>query len=204
MSEARPTLRLAAAGVFMALLAGVSACGHQPVSTRTMTAPRPTVDATLGPGDVFDVRVFEEPDLGGTYRVDPTGSIDYPMIGRLQVAGLLSGEVATMLKERLTTYVRNPEVSVFVKEMNSKRVIVYGQVSRPGTFPYTDPMTVSQAISLAGGFSAMAARDRVMISHFEKNEQKVITVDLRAIADGRNPNQFVAPGDEIYVPERLF
>jgi protein involved in polysaccharide export with SLBB domain len=77
-------------------------------------------------------------------------------------------------------------------------------VQKPGTFPYTNAMTIVQAISLAGGFTAMAARERVVISHVENEQQRVIEVNLREIADGKAPNRFVAPGDEVYVPERLF
>jgi polysaccharide export outer membrane protein len=166
--------------------------------------PPPVVDATLGAGDVFDVRVFEEADLSGTYRVDADGWIDYPLVGRIQVVGKLPGDLAELLRSRLAAFVHKPQVSVLVREMNSKRVIVYGQVQRPGTYPYTNPMTISQAISLAGGFTAMAARERVRISSFERNEQHIVEVDLHAIADGRAPNRYVAPGDEVYVPERLF
>ena len=170
-----------------------------------VSAPRPPeIDATLGTGDLFDVRVFGEPDLSGTYRVDTEGTIDYPLVGRLTVAGKLPGEVASMLKEKLTAYVKNPQVSVLVKEMSSKHVIIYGQVQKPGTYPYTNPMTISQAISVAGGFTAMAARDRVIISRPAQGEQQIIEVNLRDIADGKKPNRFVAPGDEVYVPERLF
>jgi polysaccharide export outer membrane protein len=95
-------------------------------------------------------------------------------------------------------------VSVLVREMSSKRVIVYGQVQKPGTFNYTNPMTIVQAISLAGGFTAMAARERVMIQRVANSRQEVIQVNLLDIADGRSPNRFVTPGDEVYVPERLF
>jgi polysaccharide export outer membrane protein len=179
------------------------ACGPAPV--RKLTVPRPPqVDATLGPGDVFDIRVFEEGDLTGTYRVDADGLIDYPLVGRVKAQGLLPGELAQVLRAKLNSYVQHPQVSVLVKEWNSKRIIVYGQVQRPGTYPFTDPMTISQAISLAGGFTAMAARERVLISRLAHNEQEVIEIDTRAIADGKAPNRFISPGDEVYVPERLF
>ena len=102
------------------------------------------------------------------------------------------------MRTKLVTYVHKPAVSVLVREVNSKRVIVYGQVQRPGTFPYTDAMTISRAISLAGGFTAMAARDRVMVSHTEQEKQKVTEIDLRAIATGKAPNQYVYPGDEVF------
>jgi polysaccharide export outer membrane protein len=181
-----------------------AACG--PAATRTLQRPRPPVfDATLGPGDLFDVRVFGEADLTGQYRVGPEGTIDYPLVGRLRVQGLLPSQVAEQLRDKLTQYVHQPQVSVLVREMNSKRVIVYGQVQKPGTFPYSDAMTIVQAISLAGGFTAMAQRERVVLSHsVDKDQQKVDEINVREIADGKAPNRFVAPGDEVYVPERIF
>jgi polysaccharide export outer membrane protein len=187
----------------LAPLTLLAACPHS--GTRTLVAPRaPDVDATLGPGDLFDVRVFGEPDLTGTYRVGPEGTIDYPLVGRLVAAGKLPSEIATQLREKLEAYVHKPQVSVLVKEVTSKRVTVYGQVQKPGTFPYTNLMTISQAISLAGGFTAMAARERVVVSRFEDKKQKIVEVNLLDIAGGKTANQFIAPGDEVYVPERVF
>lgn len=187
-----------------ALATPLLACAGGP-SSRTLTVPRPpVVDATLGPGDLFDVRVFEEADLSGTYRVGPEGTIDYPLVGRVTAAGLLPSDLAVLLRDRLRHFVHEPQVSVLVREMNSKRVIVYGQVQRPGTFPYSDPMTISQVISLAGGFTAMAARETVRIARIDHDQQHVIEVNLRLIAEGKSPNCFVSPGDEVYVPERLF
>ena len=170
-----------------------------------MVAPKPPiVDATLGPGDLFDVRVFDEPGLSGQYRVDADGMIDYPLVGRVEVAGRLPGQISQALSEKLRAFVRQPQVSVLVREVTSKRVIVYGQVQKPGTFPYTNPMTISQAISLAGGFTAMASRERVRISRMVSERQEVVELDLREIAEGKAPNRFLSPGDEVYVPERLF
>jgi polysaccharide export outer membrane protein len=182
---------------------GLVGCAHP--QARVMQAPRPpVVDATLGPGDLFDVRVFGESELTGTYRVGPDGTIDYPLVGRVMAAGKLPSEVTTELRDKLTAFVQAPQVSILVREMNSKRVIVYGQVQKPGTFPYPGSMTVVQAISLAGGFTSMAARERVVISRVANDRQEVIVVDVREIANGRAPNRFVAPGDEVYVPERVF
>ena len=179
---------------------GVGAREH-----RTVSAPRPLpVDATIGPGDVFDVRVFQEPDLSGTHRVGPDGTIDFPLVGKLPVEGKSTTEIAALLQQRLLSFLHQPQVSILLREVNSKRVIIYGQVQHPGTFPYGGAMTLSQAISVAGGFTAMAARDRVRIQRAKGDHQEVVEVDMVAIAEGRAPNQFVAPGDEVFVPERLF
>ena len=150
------------------------------------------------------MRVFGEGDLTGTYRIGPEGTIDYPLVGRVMVAGQLPSTIAQILQDKLTKFVHQPQVSVLVREMNSKRVIVYGQVQKPGTFPYTDAMTIVQAISLAGGFTSMAARERVVISRVEKDQQQSIQINLLEISAGKAPNRFVSPGDEVYVPERLF
>jgi polysaccharide export outer membrane protein len=198
-----PNVSRSPSRIALCLLALASACG--PAATRTLNRPRPPVfDASLGPGDLFDVRVFGETDLTGQYRVGPDGTIDYPLVGRLEVTGLLPSQLSTLLRDKLARFVHAPQVSVLLREMNSKRVIVYGQVQRPGTFPYTDAMTIVQVISLAGGFTAMAARERVVLSHNEKDQQKIVEVNVREIADGHAPNRFVAPGDEVYVPERIF
>jgi polysaccharide export outer membrane protein len=176
--------------------------GTQPKAIKTLKQPE--VHATLGPGDVFDIRVFQEADLSGMYRVDETGKIDYPLVGPVKVAGRLPNDVAGELQRRLRAFLKSPQVSVYLREPNSQRVIVYGQVQRPGTFPYAYPMTVSQAISLAGGFATMAARDKVRVFRIDHDHQVVINVNVRSIAEGRDPNQYLVPGDEIYVPDRLF
>jgi polysaccharide export outer membrane protein len=188
----------------LVILGAAIGCAH-PGDPVVRNAPKaPAVDATLGPGDLFDVRVFGENDLTGQYRIGPEGTIDYPLVGRVAVAGKLPSEVAELLRDKLTAFVHKPQVSVLVREMNSKRIIIYGQVQRPGTFPYTNAMTVVQAISLAGGFTSIAARERVVVSRVENDKQEVIELNVREIADGKAPNRFVSPGDEIYVPERLF
>jgi len=179
-----------------------AACVSGGPAPRAVT--QPVVHSVLGSGDVFEVRVFQEADLSGSYRVDETGNIDFPLIGRVMVVGRLPSEVAEDLRSRLRFFVRSPQVSLFVRETNSRRVIVYGQVQHPGTFPYTQPMTVSQAISLAGGFATMAARDKVRVLRIEGERQSVIDVNVRSIVEGKDPNQYLFPGDEVYVPDRLF
>lgn len=188
----------------MVLVALVAVGCTSPSPKAPIVAARPVVDSGLGRGDVFDVRVFTEPDLSGAYRVDSEGAIDFPLIGRVVVAGHLAGDVAGMLRERLATYVRQPQVTVFVREVNSKHVTVYGQVQHPGTFPYADSMTLSQAVSLAGGCTSMAAPSKVRITRVEHDVQHVIEVDLQAIAEGKVTNLFLLPGDELYIPAWMF
>jgi polysaccharide export outer membrane protein len=159
------------------------------------------VDVTLGPTDVFEVRVYGEPDLSGTYRVDVDGTIDFPLIGRLRVAGQVPSDVATQITEKLAQgYLKNPQVSILVKEYNSKKITVLGQVQRPGTFPYLVRMSVVEALSLAGGFTSLAAGNHVIV----RRGGKTFRVRAADIAEGKAPNFYLEPGDTVLVQERIF
>lgn len=187
----------------MGLILLLGACpGTGGTVVRTADQP-PTVDMSLGPADVFEVRVYGEPELTSTYRVSPEGSIDFPLIGSVVVKGMTAAQVAEQIRGRLVTYVKQPQVSVFVKEINSKRVTVYGQVQRPGTVNFVEFMTITQAISVAGGLTAMAARDRVRVSRNREGKTETVQVNLKEVAEG-NATYYLQPGDEIFVPERVF
>lgn len=163
----------------------------------------PAIDLSLGPADVFDVRVFGEPDLSSTYRVGPDGQINFPLVGLVSVPGKTTTQLSEELRKRLEQYVKNPQVSVLLKESNSKRVTVYGQVAHPGTLQYTDQMTISQAISVAGGVTAMAASDRTRVKRKRNGQTETVIVDLKAVSRG-SETYYLQPGDEVFVPERLF
>src|SRR6476659_3442476 len=90
-----------------------SGCMNTSSHGKTINAiQQPDVHATLGAGDVFDIRVFQEPDLSGMYRVDESGRIDYPLVGPVQVAGRLPNDVAAELRSRLRSFVKSPQISV--------------------------------------------------------------------------------------------
>jgi len=162
-------------------------------------------DTNLGPGDVFDVRVYDEPQLTGTYRVAANGSISFPLIGEVKVAGQGPPEVGKLLQAKLAEgHLRNPQVSIFVKEYNSKKVSVLGQVTHPGTFPYTESMTLIQAVTLAGGPTPIAAKDDTIITRADAQRTQRINVHFEAISEGHERDLCLRPGDVVFVPERLF
>ena len=168
--------------------------------------PTAAPDTKLDPGDVFDVRVYGEDELSNTYRVSRDGAIDFPLVGRVAVEGLEPSEVASRLAKQLRDdqFLVNPQVSVFVKEYNSKRVSVVGAVAKPGTFPLTTGMTVVQAITLAGGFSNLADRNGTVLTR--KTDDGTVRYRIRVdkVTSGQSPDFPLAAGDIIYVPERLF
>jgi protein involved in polysaccharide export with SLBB domain len=184
-------------------LAALAACASAP--EEPVAAPRPTgAPAALGPGDVFEVRVFGEQDLSGDYRVGADGSIDFPLIGRIAVEGSTPAELSVTLATALKTFVRQPQVSIFVKELKSKKVYVFGQVQKPGTFNFEQGMNIIQAITLAGGFAQLANKSSAFVTRVVLGKEQRLEVSITDIGDGRVPNFEILPGDIIFVPESMF
>jgi protein involved in polysaccharide export with SLBB domain len=194
-------------------LLGAVACGPPPApprvaaATQPATAPasRPAAAVTLGVDDVFEVRVYGEADLSNVYRVTPDGNIGFPLIGKVRVGGRTPAEVAREIEVRLgQRYLQNPQVTIFVREYKSRRFSVYGQVQRPGTFPFEQGVTIIEAIAMAGGFTPMAAENDVRISRTLRGRDQTLTVRVVDIREGRAPAVPILPGDKIFVPERFF
>jgi protein involved in polysaccharide export with SLBB domain len=161
--------------------------------------------STLGAGDLLEVRVFEEADLSGPYRVSPGGTIDFPLCGKVKVEGLNGSSTADVLTHCLgEKYLKRPQVSVLVREYNSKKVFVFGEVQKPGTFPYDEEMSVIQAITVAGGFSKLASKNDVAVTRLVNGKETKIRVRVADIGTGREKNLKLLPGDIVFVPESLF
>lgn len=192
--------------VSVVILAVVSGCWFRKTpETPEVVVHKYTPASTLGHGDVFEVKVYDEKELSGIYRVSSAGSISFPLIGKVQVEGMTSTDAADLIQGRLgEKYLRNPQVSIFIKEYNSKKISVFGQVNKPGTFKYEDAMSVTQAVSMAGGFTKMAAKDDTNITRIEEGEEKKYPVPVESIAQGQAKNFYLQPGDIVYVPESIW
>ncbi|QQR89130.1 MAG: polysaccharide export protein [Myxococcales bacterium] len=163
-------------------------------------------DALLSSGDIFEVRVYGEKELSGEYRVGPDGTIDFPFVGHIQVAGFAPSQISESIAAKLREgdYLKSPQVSVFVKEYTSKRISVMGAVNKDGTFPITSGTTVVQAISLAGGFTPLASRNDVVVTRQSGGVLKRYKVEVESITEGTEEDFPLQAGDIIYVPERVF
>lgn len=186
--------------------AAFAACG--PASRTIVEQPIPpvTVDTSFGVGDSFEVRVFGEPDLSGVYRVGSEGNINFPLIGVLHVDGLDAQAVSKLIVDRLRDerIMRDPQVTVLVKDQTSKKIYILGQVGHPGTFNYTPSMSVVEAITIAGGFTGLAAKNDTTVTRSEQGKKTIVRVPVADIGEGKAPNVFLRPGDIISVPERIF
>jgi polysaccharide export outer membrane protein len=161
MSLTRPfLLALLVSSVLSLACKGPKGTGGTTVNADQLPAsslPSPTT--TLGVGDVVEIRVFEEADLSGPYRVSTGGTIDFPLCGKVQVAGMNTSGLSDLLTRCLgEKYLKRPQVTVLLREYNSKKIFVLGEVQKPGTFPYDEDMSIIQAITIAGGSPRSPAR----------------------------------------------
>ncbi len=191
--------------IFLSLTClAITACGDPPPS-KYPTQEVHVEDTTLGVGDVFEVRVFRQKDLSAEYRVNSEGSINFPLIGKVVVTGKTPVAVEDEIRTRLADgYLRDPQVSVLVKEYNSKTISVFGEVRKTGTLSYAEGMTIVDAISQAGGFTDMARKNAVTVTRKGPKHSKRYTVPVESIGQGKATNFFVRPGDVVFVPRRLW
>lgn len=162
-------------------------------------------DTSLGAGDVIEVRVYRQEDMSKPYEISTEGTFSFPLIGVIKAVGKTPAEIERLLTTRLADgFLRNPQVSVLVKERRSKKISVFGQVRRPGTLSYADGMTVVEAISRAGGFTGMAWKNAVRVTRVEKEKKTRYTIPVEKIGQGKANNFFIRPGDVVFVPQRTF
>ena len=202
--------------VTVALCLGFLGCqhfrpiGHDDESHGSAAAVHPTNPAIdpgfrFGVGDQLEVRIYREPELSGTYMVGAQGHIQFPLAGPVLAGGLTATEVAANVTRALAgAYLKNPQVAVLLKEVQSRKVSVLGQVDEPGTFTYQESMTIVEAVSKAGGFNKLAERRRVKVTRRNNGAEQTFVVDVDRILEGRASNLVLEPGDVVFIPESLF
>ncbi|HET7545360.1 MAG TPA: polysaccharide biosynthesis/export family protein [Polyangiaceae bacterium] len=187
------------------LIALAAACASHSGAPRS-TLPPPTERYVLGPGDTFTMEIVGEKDLPHEYQVASDGTVDFPYVHTLKVADLEAQQVARLVRERLIAekVLSDPSVVVQVKEYASRKVTILGQVSKPGSYPLLPGMTMIQAISQAGGLTAVASGTHVNLTRKTAKGQLTVEVDVEAISEGKSADVPLQAGDQIYVHERLF
>ena len=186
-------------------LALVACGGSRPGPPKNL--PPPELSTVVGPGDVFQVFVLGEKDLPSEYRVQPDGSIDFPYIDRLQVSGLEPQLIVDELKKKLVEkkILQDPQITLVVKQYNSKKVSIIGQVSKPGSVPWTEGMKLVDALSQTGWFTSIADSNHVILTrHVGKAKTVTAIVSVDAITDGAQADIPPQAGDTIKVEARAF
>ncbi len=195
--------KVALIAAWAALLAAMAGC----TSTATNRYREVRIDrhevvqaTTLGPHDVIDVRVYMHKDLSGQHEISPKGQIDFPHVGLVTVEGLTPIAVGQLIRQRLARgYIRNPYVTVTTVKTSSKKVFVLGQVKTETRLPYTDKMSIVEAIVAAGGFGPLAERNYVIVTRAGRR----VPVPVEKIMQGLASNFMLQPDDIVYVPESV-
>jgi polysaccharide export outer membrane protein len=156
----------------------------------------------IGGQDVLDISVWKEPEVSRVVPVRPDGKISLPLLNDVQAAGLTPAALAAQITESLKKYVTNPQVTVIVTTINSQRVYLLGEVSRPGAFPMIPGMTVLQAISSGGGFTQYARTKGIYVLRNENGKQVKYPFNYKEVINGKRPEQDIPlkAGDTIVVP----
>ena len=165
-------------------------------------------DYLIQAGDLVEIKVYKEDDMDRTLRVSTNGSITFPLIGNIKIAGLTVSAAEHKVEDALQTYLKAPSVSFLIKEYANKTVYVLGQVKKPSSIAILPEktMTLLEAITSAGGFTDVAAISKVKILRMENGVQKSIEVDVSQITKEGNKQYDVPlkPADVIFVPQSLF
>ena len=180
-------------------------CGSSNENVR-LNLPTPTEKSTVGAGDVFIMEIVGEKDLPREYQVASDGSVDLPYLHTVPVAGLEPQEIARLARKLLIEkgILSDPSVVVQIKEYNSRKVTILGQVAKPGTFPFTPGLTLIQALSQAGGLTGIANLDRVNLTRRTDGGSRTVVISIGTIMEGRSADIPLQSGDRIFVHERLF
>ncbi len=161
----------------------------------------------LSAGDQVSLDVFREPDLSGTFLLESSGVIRHPLFGSVEIAGLsLADAEARITKLLAERYLVNPRVMIRVASSQSHRIVMLGEVRKPGVLPmpFDKPMTLLQAVAEAGGFTDLASVNRVKIVRSANGGQQEMRVRVSRIIDGRDPDILLEPNDIITVPQSFF
>ncbi len=155
----------------------------------------------LGPGDLIAIQVYEEPELSLDMRVGFAGTITYPFLGEIQVAGMTPEQLETDIRDKLKgPYLVNPSVVVSILEY--RPFYVNGEVKKPGSYEYYPGMTIERAISIAGGFSDRASRSKIYVEHDVMSEGSSSKKKASEVKAELSDN--VLPGDVITVKQSFF
>jgi polysaccharide export outer membrane protein len=187
--------RAAVAGVLLA-----AACASTRPSERP--ADRPEVgEYRIGREDVLEVVIWHEPELSRVVPVRPDGRISLPLAGEVEAAGRTPTELQARVSRALEPFIRDTKVAVLVREINGARVFVLGEVTKPGGFPLRGPMSVMQAIAVAGGRTEFAKDEVVWLRQQADGATERVSLSFRELVKGEAAGAlWLRPGDVLYVP----
>jgi len=215
MSNHCAFLRAVGAAVLILASAGAvngqsSTAGPAPAPPKSAPAPSQPApagvpvsgDFVIGAEDVLGILFWREADFSGDVAVRPDGRITLPLIGDMVAAGVTTAALRDQIQTAATKFLTEPNVTVIVRQINSRKVFITGEIGQPGAYPLTGPRTVMQLISLAGGLSQYAKAESISILRQEQGRTRAFRFNYKDVSTGQNVQQNIEllPGDTIVVP----
>lgn len=178
-----------------------------PAAATAAAAPRAT-DPVVPPGyvigtdDLLSIVYWKDKDMSADAKVRPDGRIALPLINEVQAAGLTPEQLQRKLTEESKKFMEDANITVVVREINSRKAFITGEVNKPGPYPLTQPTTVMQLISMAGGLREYANAKKIVIMRNDNGKTVRLPFNYKDIIDGKNLKQNVElkPGDTVVVP----
>jgi polysaccharide biosynthesis/export protein len=157
----------------------------------------------IGPTNLLFIKVLGENGLQQTYRVDESGFITHPLIGRMKIGGKTVAQAEEVMRKALAgDYILDPNVTIFV--MEHSRYSVLGEVRKPGNYEILGRLSLVEGISIAGGFTPLANEKKVRILRRDENGEQTILVNVRDLIEGKKESIDIQAGDIIEVPKSFF
>lgn len=179
----------------------------QPQNAAAPAAPRAN-DPEVPPGyligtdDVLSIVFWKDKDMSADAQVRPDGKIALPLINEITAAGLTPEQLREKLTEESKKYMEDANITVVVRQINSRKVFITGEVNKPGPYPLTASTSVMQLIAMAGGLREYANSKKIVIMRTEKGRPTSLSFNYRDVTSGKNLQQNVElkPGDTVVVP----
>jgi polysaccharide export outer membrane protein len=168
--------------------------------TQSVLTPEQRLTYTIGVEDELQISVWREPELSTSVVVRPDGVITLPLINDVKAVGLKPEELQNLLMDKLKGYVNEPQVTVIVRAIRSRKVYLVGQVSHQGTFPLNGDMTALELLAAAGGLGPFAKADSIYILREENGKKVRIAFHYKKAVAGKSENVTLHPGDVVVVP----
>ena len=186
--------------LILVLIIGCGDAGRAQARAGASDAPAAYV---IGPDDVLSIVFWRDKDMSADVVVRPDGRISLPLVNDIQAGGLTPSQLREAVNAEARRFVEDPNVTVVVKQINSRKLFITGQVEKPGPYAMSGPTTVLQLISMAGGLREFAEGKRILIMRTDKTgKQTGRGFNYREVVEGKNLAQNIElqPGDTVVVP----
>jgi polysaccharide export outer membrane protein len=168
------------------------------IENAAKSVPQDDHPFVLGAEDQISVLIYGSPEFSGAHMIRPDGKITMPFLGDVTASGVTPSELSNIIKEKLKKYIVDPDVSVSVSAVNSKRYYIQGEVGRTGGFPLLVPTRVLEALVNAGGFKDFANQKKIVVMRVTGER---LNFNYKEVIKGKKMDQniYLKPGDIIIV-----